>query len=62
VFSLSISLFVGQFVPFNSRVTQPDALARELLAEIPTQLVSAYVSRGIMPNPPVAGQWVPQTQ
>ena len=46
---------VRQFVAFNSRASHPDELARELLAEIPSQLVSAFISRGILPKDPVAG-------
>lgn len=47
---------IVQFVPFRkfagAGVGAGSLLAREVLAEIPSQLVSFFVSKGILPNPP----------
>lgn len=49
---------IVQFVPFNKFFSQGDPrtarlrLAKEVLAEIPKQLVSYMRSRGFVPKPP----------
>jgi hypothetical protein len=43
-----------QFVPFRQYRGSPAALARDVLAEIPQQLVGYMKARGIVPNRPVA--------
>lgn len=46
---------IVQFVPFSKFTTSPQAaslLASEVLAEIPSQMVNYFTSKGIMPNPP----------
>jgi hypothetical protein len=42
-----------QFVPFRKAAGNPDAIARETLAEIPAQLCSYFRSINIKPNPPL---------
>jgi hypothetical protein len=42
---------IVQFVPFNQFQNDPVRLAREVLAEIPDQLVGYFQSKGIQPNP-----------
>ena len=53
---------IVQFVPFNSRTTQPAVLARDVLAEIPNQLVTAYQSLKIPPGQPLQTHWVQAPQ
>jgi hypothetical protein len=47
---------IVQFVPFRKYAAYGagagSALAKELLKEVPAQLVAAFMARGIMPNPP----------
>lgn len=43
---------IVQFVPFRMFRDRTEELAREVLSEIPKQLVSYMESRGISPNPP----------
>jgi hypothetical protein len=49
---------IVQFVPFRKYAAYGagagSMLAKEVLKEIPGQLVAAFTTRGIMPNPPVA--------
>jgi len=49
---------IVQFVPFRKYAAYGagagSMLAKEVLKEIPGQLVAAFMARGIMPNPPVA--------
>lgn len=40
-----------QFVPFNKCSQNPGDLAKELLAELPNQLVDYKLSNGKEPNP-----------
>ena len=55
-----------QFVPFRQYSGSPAALARDVLAEIPGQLVGFFKSRGIVPNAPQAASQrhlaIPQAQ
>lgn len=44
---------IVQFVPFNQFRGQGDALAKEVLHEIPGQLVQFFENRKIAPNPPL---------
>lgn len=41
---------IVQFVPFNRFNRDPSALAREVLAEIPRQMVEYMKMKGIQPN------------
>jgi len=43
---------IVQFVPFRDVKNDPHRLAKEVLAEVPRQLVSYFASVGIKPNPP----------
>ena len=43
---------IVQFVPFREVQNDPYRLAKEVLAEVPRQLVSYFASVGIKPNPP----------
>jgi hypothetical protein len=43
---------IVQFVPFREVRNDPYRLAKEVLAEVPRQLVSYFASVGIKPNPP----------
>lgn len=43
---------IVQFVPFRRFRNDPAALAREVLTEIPTQLVDYMKRRGVVPAPP----------
>ena len=47
---------IVQFVPFREVSNSPTALAREVLDEIPREIVNFHVKRGIRPNPPVQAQ------
>ena len=42
---------IVQFVPFRTLMNDPYRLAKEVLAEVPRQLTSYFISRGIKPNP-----------
>jgi hypothetical protein len=44
---------IVQFVPFREVNNSPQRLAKEVLAEIPRELVSFFKKKGIFPNPPV---------
>eukprot|EP00743_Colponemidia_sp_Colp-15_P003369 GILK01003642.1.p1 GENE.GILK01003642.1~~GILK01003642.1.p1 ORF type:complete len:599 (-),score=69.60 GILK01003642.1:100-1779(-) len=44
---------IVQFVPFRSVANHPARLAKEVLAEIPEQLLSYMRVRNILPNPPL---------
>lgn len=43
---------IVQFVPFNKFKGNNTLLAKELLREIPRQMLSYFQSKGIHPNPP----------
>lgn len=43
---------IVQFVPFRDVQFNPDVLAKQLLAELPSQVVQYYQSLGIQPNTP----------
>ena len=43
---------IVQFVPFNQVAGNPDMLARELLAELPDQVVQYMTMMGIAPGKP----------
>lgn len=43
---------IVQFVPFRNVQFNPDILAKQLLAELPGQVVQYYQSLGIQPNVP----------
>eukprot|EP00767_Chilomastix_cuspidata_P000574 gnl/Chilomastix_cuspidata/1149.p2 GENE.gnl/Chilomastix_cuspidata/1149~~gnl/Chilomastix_cuspidata/1149.p2 ORF type:complete len:395 (+),score=210.02 gnl/Chilomastix_cuspidata/1149:528-1712(+) len=42
-----------QFVPFRKHAASPQDLAREVLAELPTQVLTYYRLKGIQPPPPI---------
>lgn len=42
---------IVQFVPFRSVGNSPSALAKEVLAEIPREIVNFFMKKNIMPNP-----------
>lgn len=44
---------IVQFVPFRDCQYNPDLLAKNLLAELPSQVVQYYQMRGIKPPPPL---------
>ena len=44
---------IVQFVPFRDVQFNPDVLAKQLLAELPGQVVRYFQSLGIQPNMPV---------
>lgn len=46
---------IVQFVPFEKYKSDPTMLAREVLAELPSQVVEYYTSKGIPPNKPGQG-------
>ena len=46
-----ISRDIVQFVPFNKYSEDPELLAREVLAEIPSQLISYMLERNACPRP-----------
>jgi hypothetical protein len=43
---------IVQFVPFRDVQFNPDILAKQLLAELPAQVVQYYQSIGLQPNKP----------
>lgn len=43
---------IVQFVPFYKYEMSPALLAKEVLAELPQQVVQYFISRNILPNPP----------
>lgn len=43
---------IVQFVPYRDVGNSPTRLAREVLDEIPREIVNFFVSRSIFPNPP----------
>jgi hypothetical protein len=43
---------IVQFVPFRDYAHDPSGLAKEVLREIPNQLVSYFQGQRIVPNPP----------
>jgi len=42
---------IVQFVPFRDLKNDPYRLAKEVLAEVPRQMVSYFQARGMQPNP-----------
>lgn len=44
---------IVQFVPYRNVGNSPTALAREVLDEIPREIVNFYSKRGIVPNPKI---------
>lgn len=42
---------IVQFVPFNKFSGDKNALAKEVLAELPRQLTDYFIQNGIKPNP-----------
>jgi len=44
---------IVQFVPYRQFRNDPILLAREVLEEVPTQLIGYFKSRSIRPNPPI---------
>mmetsp|Transcript_29183 Transcript_29183/g.28918 ORF Transcript_29183/g.28918 Transcript_29183/m.28918 type:complete len:131 (-) Transcript_29183:1-393(-) len=45
---------IVQFVPFREVGNSPVSLAREVLDEIPREIVNFFNKKGIFPNPPVS--------
>lgn len=43
---------IVQFVPFREVKFNPDMLAKQLLAELPEQVVQYFLSMGVQPRPP----------
>lgn len=44
---------IVQFVPFRELNNSPTLLAKEILDEIPREIVNFFTMNGIMPNPPI---------
>ena len=44
---------IVQFVPFNKFKSNPEGLAKEVLRELPKQMVEHFNKKKIKPNPPV---------
>jgi hypothetical protein len=43
---------IVQFVPFREVQYNPDLLAKQLLAELPNQVVQYFMAMGVQPRPP----------